>query len=72
MGLRQGPTASWLPCPVCTALCTMGTLALGSGRHPPVDLYSPGACGTKVTRSNHSLVQLPVRFESITASEGQV
>lgn len=72
MGFRQGPTASWLLCPVCMALGIICTLALGTGGHPPVDLYSPEACGTKVICSNHSFVQLPGRFESIGTSEEHV
>lgn len=59
MGLRQGHTASWLPGPVCVALCGMYTLALGpGGGHPPVEPYSPGVCGT-----GHLLQSL---FRSVT------
>lgn len=65
IGFRQDPTATWLPCPVCMALGIVCTLALGTGRHSPINLYSPRACGTKVTCSNLSFVQLPVIFESI-------
>lgn len=61
MGLRQGPTAGWLPCPEGTALHAMYTPALGTGRHTPVH-STPRRPTTRKSLSN-ALIHSSIRLE---------
>lgn len=68
MGLRQGPTAGWLPCPEGTALYTMYTPALGTGRHTPVH-STPRRPTTRKSLSN-ALIHSSIRLEGARGPGG--